>query len=403
MGAILQSVLQGLGKAGSEAAEGQAAAKQQRLAELDRQQKLLQSQLTMKELQQRMQAGAAPQFVGSHADPMGNLFNTKRNPLTGALTDEPGGKQAVGTYKPLLTKNGDYVLYNDITRDEKPMVDEKGNVVQGFPKGRNGPLIIDGKPGGIIRNGQPIVPGDPDWDNAAAFQLASYLRTYSEGEEVKNKRIDRAAQARIDAYMKTRMYGAMDAMTGSLVFVNPDEMRKNPGRYAPAAPSIQAKNRESVFKEIDTTKGFLQDAISALPNDAFDAKARAQVAYVLKDDDPRSAWQTFKQSEVAQTLSPQQIDYVTALVSMDESAMSLRSVAGMGAGSDMLRSAITKMLPGANTPSKAYALRQLKIFDGELQALRTSVPNIGEPGLGGGATATPQKGKGTQDDPIVVQ
>jgi hypothetical protein len=233
-------------------------------------------------------------------------------------------------------------------------------------------------------------------------KLASYLKTYSEAEEGKNKRIDRAANSRVEAYMKTRMYGAMDASNGSLVYVTPDEIRKNPGRYAPSAPAVQAKNRQAVFNEIDTTKGFLDDAIAKLPDDAFNPEARLQIAYALRDEDPKSAWRNFLNSDVAATLTDPQIDYVTALVSMDESAMSLRSVAGMGAGSDQLRGAIFKMLPGAGTPSKAYAVRQLKIFNGELQALKTSVPIIGEPGQGGGQT--PQtKGKGTKDDPIVIQ
>jgi len=253
-------------------------------------------------------------------------------------------------------------------------------------KGKNGPLIVDGKPAGVIREGQALTPASPEWTKGDQTQLDSYLKTYKESEDVKNARIKLGAESRIEAYMKTRQYGALDAQTGSLVYVNPDQMAKNPGRYAPPGPAIQAKNRNAIFQEIDTTKGFLRQALAKLPDTAFDAEARAQIAYVLKDDDPRSAWQTFKQSSVATTLTPEQIDYVTALVSLNESAMSLRSLAGMGSGSDMLRGAIQKMLPGANTPSRDYAMRQLRLFEGEVNALKTSVPNIGEPGQGGGAT-----------------
>ena len=133
----------------------------------------------------------------------------------------------------------------------------------------------------------------------------------------------------------------------------------------------------------------LKDSIKALPNNAFDPGARAQIAMVLRDEHPRAAWYNFLNSDVAATLGKEQIDYVTALVSMDESAMSLRSIGGMGQGSDTLRGAISKMLPGAGTPSKAYADRQMALFDGEVKALKTSIPNIGEPGRGGGATAAP--------------
>ena len=204
------------------------------------------------------------------------------------------------------------------------------------------------------------------------------------------------------------MYGAMDAQTGSLVFTTPDDIRKNPGRYAPAGPSITAKNRMAIFEEIDTTKNYLKDAISSLGNEDFSPASRLQISYVLRDEDPRSAWHNFLNSDVAATLDEKQINYVTALVSMDESAMSLRSIGGMGQGSDMLRGAIYKMLPSAGTPSKAYALRQMSIFEAEVNALRTSIPNIGQPGMGGGHTQMPGggpssfKGKGTQDDPIVI-
>jgi hypothetical protein len=58
----------------------------------------------------------------------------------------------------------------------------------------------------------------------------------------------------------------------------------------------------------------------------------------------------------------------------------------MGQGSDQLRAAITKMLPGAGTPSRAYAERQMTLFDGEVKALKTSIPGIGGPGHGGGIT-----------------
>jgi hypothetical protein len=365
---------------------------------------MLQSQMALNQLKQKMGMEAAPQYVGSYADPSGKRMNTVRNPMSGELTDKPGGQEmAKGTWKPLLQENGDYVEYNDVTGDSRPMKDAKGNVIRGFPKGKDGqPVLIDSKPAGIYRGGRPITPSDPEWTDADAVKLASYLKTYGEAEEGKNKRIKLAADSRVEAYMKTRMYGAMDAQNGALVYVSPDAMRKNPGRYAPPGPAVQAKNRNAVFQEIDTTKGFLNDAITKLPNEAFDPEARLQIAYALRDEDPKGAWHNFLNSDVAATLTPQQIDYVTALVSMDESAMSLRSVAGMGAGSDQLRGAIFKMLPGAGTPSKAYALRQLKIFDGELQALKTSVPGIGEPGQGGGQTPPQTKGKGTKDDPIVI-
>ena len=166
---------------------------------------------------------------------------------------------------------------------------------------------------------------------------------------------------------------------------------------------MTAKNRTSVFQELDTTTKFAKDAINQLSDKDFDPAARLQLAYALRTDDPREALHAFLRSDVAATLTDDQINYVTALASLSESAMSLRTIAGIGQGSDKVRDAIGNMLPAAGTPSKAYALRQMKLFEAEVNALRTSIPNIGEPGQGGGQTVSPTKGKGTKDDPIVIQ
>jgi hypothetical protein len=383
MGAWAQTILQGIGRTGSEVAQGKDIALDEQAKKLQ----MLQSQLGLQQLRQKLGMEAAPQYVGSYAGPSGQRFNTTRNPLTGALSDQPGGQQeSKGTFKPLLTESGDYVLYNDVTGKQQPFVDEKGAPIKGFPKGKSGPLMINGKPGGVIRNGQPLTPDSPNWTPQDAVQLANYLKTYGEGEEAKNKRIQLASQSRVEAYMKTRMYAAMDAQNGSLVYITPSQMSQNPGRYAPAGPAVQAKNRAGIFQEIDTATNFLNDAITKLPNDAFDPAARLQIAAALRSPDPESAMHEFFTSDVAATLSEPQIEYVTTLKNMQESALALRSVAGLGQGSDKLRDAITQLLPGAGTPSKAYAIRQMKIFRSEVNALRTTVPTIGEPGQGGGQT-----------------
>ncbi len=397
MGALVQSILSGIGRTGADVAGG-------RLEAQDRQLKMLQSQMALNQLKQKMSTEAAPQYVGSYASPTGQRFNTTRDPLTGALKDVAGGQEAgKGVYKPLLQENGDYVLYNDVTGEERAFKDEKGNAIKGFPKGKNGLLIVDQKPIGVIRNGRPIVPNDPDFTPADAVLLAGGLKGYEESEKKKDDRIKLAANSRVEAYMKTRMYGAMDAATGALVYVSPTEIQKNPGRFAPAGPAVTAKNRTSVFQELDTTTKFAKDAINQLSDKDFDPAARLQLAYALRTDDPREALHAFLRSDVAATLTDDQINYVTALASLSESAMSLRTIAGIGQGSDKVRDAIGNMLPAAGTPSKAYALRQMKLFEAEVNALRTSIPNIGEPGQGGGQTVSPTKGKGTKDDPIVIQ
>lgn len=386
MGSFLTALLQGVGRTGSEVSQGQQFAKDQALAEQDRKLKLLQSQMGLQELGQKLKMNAAPQFVASHEDPSGQLFNTKRDPMSGALTDSPGGKAAPKeSYTPILDENGNYVAFDKSTGKVAPL-ELNGSPVKGVPKGKGGPLTVDGKPVGIWRGGKPLTPDSPEWTPGDAVQFASYLKGYVESEGNKDRRIKLASESRVEAYMKTRMYGAMDAQNGSLVYITPQEMAKSPGRYAPAGAAVQAKNRTGIFQDIKVAQDFTKDAINKLPDDAFDPGARLQIAAALRSDNPNSAWHEFLTSDVAATLTPQQIDYVTAIVNMQESALALRSVAGLGQGSDKLRDAITRMLPGAGTPSKAYALRQMQLFDSEVNALRTTVPGIGAPGQGGGQT-----------------
>lgn len=388
MGALLTAILQGAGRAGNETAEA-------KTANLQEQQRLQQFKQQLAQLNQKMQIEKAPQFVGSHADPTGKILNTQRDPLSGKLTDSAGGQeQPKEMWQPFVDSDGNVHSFNKGTGEFKqPTVD--GKPITSATKGKNGVMVVNGVPIGVYRNGKPLTPEDEGFTAQDAKLLSEAMGGYKQGETNKNERIRLAASSRVDAYLKSRLYGVMDADTGALVMVPAADISKNPGKYAPAGPAVTAKNRTAIFNEIDYTSGMLKDAIKKLPDQAFDPAARAQIAFVLRDESPRAAWYNFLNSQVASGLSPEQIEYVTALVSMDESAMSLRSIGGMGQGSDTLRGAITKMLPGAGTPSRAYAERQLQLFDGELKALKTSVPGVGSPEHGGGVTkaAGPQKGE----------
>jgi hypothetical protein len=392
MGSFLTAFLQGVGRTGSEAAEGQDYAKKSRLEEQDRNLKLLQSQLAMSELQQKMKMNAAPQFVGSHADPTGQVFNTTRDPMSGSLTDKAGGKEAPKeSWTPVLDESGNYVAFDKTTGKASPL-ELNGKPVRGVPKGKSGPLTVDGKPVGVWRGGKPLTPDSPDWTPQDAVQLATYLKTYGEAEENKNQRIERAARSRAAAWMQIPI-GQYDSETNSFVSVSRDTVVKNPGRYGPPAPAMQIVNRNRLFNEIDATRGVMNDAIAKLPDDAFSPEARAQMALVLKDEAPWSAFQEFMHSNYATTLTNEQIDYVTALASLQESAMALRTAGGVpGAATDRVRGAIQKMLPGAGTPSKAYAIRQMRLFDVELGALRKNMPNAGAPKASGADTGQPPAG-----------
>jgi hypothetical protein len=273
------------------------------------------------------------------------------------------------------------------------VTDKDGRTVTGAAKGKNGPMLVDSVPVGMYWNGKPYTPNTPGWTAQMAKELETYKAAYATSEAGKDHRIKLAADSRVMSFMNTREYAAI-SKNGDLVYATPAELKS--GDYAPASQGVQAKNRAQIFQEIDYTKNMLKESIAALPDDAFDATSRAQIAAVLRDEDPRSAWQKFLGSSAAETLGDEKQNYVTALIALNESAMSLRSLGGMGGGSDQLRNAIFKMLPGAGTPSKSYANRQLQLFEGEVNALSKSTPHIGKSDAqpsGGGASYTPKSGE----------
>lgn len=238
-------------------------------------------------------------------------------------------------------------------------------------------------PYGVERLGQDgkihiFKPGDAEWTNDDAKILAAAIQARATGENSKLKlQQDRLAEyASIYAQMrgKVQEYSVIDRTTGEPTMANADTINANPGRFMAGSLGQQLKNRASVFDEIDYTSKQFNSALNKLSDDDFKTLPRAQIALALQSRDPSSAISNFMGSEVGTTLSPAQVEYVTGLASMQESAMSLRSIAGMGQGSDTLRNAIVAMLPGPATPSKDYANRQMALFTGELTALRKAVP-----------------------------
>jgi hypothetical protein len=92
-----------------------------------------------------------------------------------------------------------------------------------------------------------------------------------------------------------------------------------------------------------------------------------------------------------QQLTPAQQDFVVWVAQLQERALSLRNVAGMGAGSDQLRNAILATLPGVKSGNKQMALKQLDAFDNQVALLERGVPKVrGQ----GGVTPPPKPGGG---------
>jgi hypothetical protein len=275
------------------------------------------------------------------------------------------------------------------------VTDEKGNKITAAPKGAQSGgkvAMVNNVPIGVSKtvNGKTttITPGDPNWtaDDDKLYHAATAATAASNAG--KDHRIQLAGQSRALSYMQSRMYPVLNA-DGTEGFANAQQITKDPGNFAPLTGAVKVKSQQAIFQDLHYTSGQLAEAIDGLGEQGFDAKSRAQLLLALRSNDPRSALSEFLSSEGAASLTDAQMNYATALTAATEGAMMLRNLGGMGAGSDTLREAIAKMIPGAGTPSQKYAKRQLELYNGQVSRLEKAVPNI--PG-GSGGGAAPQGG-----------
>jgi hypothetical protein len=235
-------------------------------------------------------------------------------------------------------------------------------------------VTIEGKPYGIVGQNGIVTPSDPEFQKDESIQR-KYMeanKAWSAAEAAKAK----LAGIRASTYINSREYGVYDNETKSLTMANPNQINGNPGRYAPAGGAMQAMTKEAVFKDIYYNADNVDAAAKNLKN-GFTSQQRAQFIVAMRSTDPANSFSTFLSSSAAPK-EQDQIDYLTAIASLQENAMAMRAVAGLGAGSDQLREAILRTVPGPGSPSYAMVKRQLELFRGTAKRLETAVPGLGQ-------------------------
>lgn len=160
-----------------------------------------------------------------------------------------------------------------------------------------------------------------------------------------------------------RLVQAFDKQTRDLVFVGADDVKADPGRYAPV--NAQAKTNQQVTL-IEDIRGTINNTMSSLDKlKPLNSAQQAQISLVMKNRDPKSAVSSFLGSKVGQTLSPEQVEYITDLAVLKENILAMRSLLGAGQSSVDQRAAIEATIPSAIHPDKEFAKVQLT------KALRT--------------------------------
>jgi hypothetical protein len=194
--------------------------------------------------------------------------------------------------------------------------------------------------------------------------------------KLKREEAAAAGETRGAAFAKSRPVNVLDTYNGNRpITVSLADVQANPERYITAGGGEKALNKTALVEDIRGNITNTRNSLKSLKTE-FTATQRAQIAYVLKSADTKSAISSFMQGSVASTLTPDQVDYVTDLFQLHENGMAMRSVLGAGQGSDELRAAIRATIPGGNTPTRAYAGKQLDKFEQVLNRLSAGIPKV---------------------------
>jgi hypothetical protein len=365
---------------------------------------------------QQKQMGAEVQAKAPTTTTPGPAIKDQLEAAKGILDLEQASKAAREQYQFIPASDGTVWAINKANpKDAFQVKDSAGQDLKGAAKGKNGPMVVQGIPVGVYRNGKPLTPDSPDWtkedqnvldtslrgstlkqqlkidpiigdqignppdpkDYAKGNkdpQYAAALKKYGEeAEAIKNRMAGASGTARAKAMNEYRPVQAMDA-DGNVYYTTAKNAIEQ--GLAGASEGVKLKPREAQINDIQVASGKAREAINALDK-PFDTEqiAKLHLAMTTPDDTVANAELT---TLATQNLTEKQQDFVIWVKQLNERAMSLRNVAGMGTGAQDLRSAIRDMIPGLRSGSKEMMNKQLDAFDNQVRILKGGIAHPGK-------------------------
>jgi hypothetical protein len=295
---------------------------------------------------------------------------------------------------------------------------ETGKEVEGKQTGKQGPIMQAGIPVGVWHNGKPVLPGDPDWtdhdqkmydgsmDAAKEKQLlrmdpiiageigvppdpkdfpkgrsdpgyGEALKKYmKQADDIRLKNGIALASARGTAYNATKPVQAIDYDAEGI----PHEIWTTAGKavaegMAGGSEGTKLTTRESQMTDIEFSSKKEREAITNL--DKKFTPSQIAKLYLIMHSDDETLVRTETAALAADDLTDKQMDLVVWTGHLNERAMSLRTVAGMGQGAQDLRNAIRGILPGLRSGNEKLMLKQLDAFDNQTAILHKGIPKAG--------------------------
>jgi hypothetical protein len=274
---------------------------------------------------------------------------------------------------------------------------------------------VNGVPLGVFHGGKPMQPGDEGWSDADAKlfmgavegvkekqalrvdpiiaaqvgdppmpkdfkkgrsdpEYAAALAAWGKkAEGIKNQMAGASGEARAKAFNEYRPVQVMDA-DGNVYYTTAKSAIEQ--GQSGAGEGIKLKPREAQIKDIQVASKSTREAINNLDRDFTPAQI-AKLHYAMETEDLGLA-NTELSTLATQDLTEKQQDFVIWVRQLNERAMSLRNVAGMGTGAQDLRTAIRAMIPGIRSGDKKMMNKQLDAFDNQVSILKTGIAHPGK-------------------------
>ena len=330
---------------------------------------------------------------------------------------ERAAHAAATHYKYSTNAEGDIIAENPLDpKDVHVVRDDAGNPLKGKVPPKEGTLYtVNGAPMGVFHGGQPVKPGDPKWStddqkmfDQGVFSLKEkqFLRVPPEiaaivgdppdpkefakgrsdpgyraalakwGDAVYKKELEKVEAggiARAKAFNMFRPLDVMDA-DGNVYYTTAQKAIEE--GFAGSGAGIKLRSRESQMKDIDTASGRARQAIVAMDK-KLTASQIARLKFAMTTDDETLA-RTEMKALASEASSEKEQDFMVWISQLNERAMSLRSVAGLGSSAQDMRDAIRSLLPNIGSGSTALMLKQLDAFDQQVKVLKDGIAHPGK-------------------------
>lgn len=299
---------------------------------------------------------------------------------------------------------------------------DTGEEVKGMPKAGTAPKPLampGGLPYGVSRGGKILTPDSPEWsaddqrlldgakgsviekqqlkidpvyaDQAGAPpnpddykqgrsdpQYAAALKDY--GKTIQELRMKDKTAARVAGVKAQLDYGIAQTMdaNGNVYW----DFKKNVVGQAPVSAGLILRSKDAQMKDISVASDKARSAIKSLKPGDFSPDQVLLLSKAMSEEDAGASHALF-QNLAARAVNDEQQDFIVWINQLNERAMSLRGIAGMGQGAQDLRTAIRAMLPGLKSGNTKMMLKQLDAFDQQVRVLEQGIGKVGKPGTPG--------------------